>query len=48
MPEFGAGCRGCWQHRKKITEDQARHWLTPFAPWQALVAAHLWAYSAES
>ncbi len=32
----------------KITEDQARHWLTPFAPWRALVAAHLWACSAEN
>lgn len=33
---------------EKITEDQARHWLTLFAPWRALVAAHLWAYSAEN
>lgn len=33
---------------EKITQDQARHWLTPFAPWRALVAAHLWAYSAEN
>lgn len=30
----------------KISEDQAQRWLVPFAPWRALVAAHLWAYSA--
>lgn len=32
----------------KITEDQARQWLAPFSPWRALVAAHLWAYTAEN
>ncbi len=28
---------------ERITEAQARDWLAPFAPWRALVAAHLWA-----
>lgn len=27
----------------KVTEAQARDWLADFAPWRALVAAHLWA-----
>ncbi len=27
----------------KISEEVARTWLAPFAPWRALVAAHLWA-----
>lgn len=26
-----------------ITEIEAMHWLQPFSPWRALVAAHLWA-----
>jgi DNA-3-methyladenine glycosylase II len=29
----------------KITEQQAQHWLAPFSPWRALIAAHLWALS---
>lgn len=29
----------------KISEQQAQHWLTPFSPWRALVAAHLWAFT---
>lgn len=28
---------------ERITEAQARDWLAAFAPWRALVAAHLWA-----
>ena len=28
---------------ERITEAQTRDWLAPFAPWRALVAAHLWA-----
>ena len=28
---------------ERVTEAQARDWLAPFAPWRALVAAHLWA-----
>lgn len=27
----------------KVTERQTRDWLAQFAPWRALVAAHLWA-----
>lgn len=27
---------------EKITEEEARNWLAAFAPWRALVAAHLW------
>ena len=29
---------------EKLTEPQAQHWLAPFKPWRALVAAHLWQY----
>ncbi|MGX2041350.1 DNA-3-methyladenine glycosylase family protein [Methylocaldum sp. MU1018] len=42
------GLQGLLAMPDKITEDQARRWLTPFAPWRALVAAHLWTYSAEN
>lgn len=28
---------------EKISEAQAQNWLAEFAPWRALVAAHLWA-----
>lgn len=42
------GLQGLLAMPDKITEDQARHWLSPFSPWRALVAAHLWAYSAEN
>lgn len=28
---------------ERITADEAEAWLTPFSPWRALVAAHLWA-----
>lgn len=28
---------------EKFDEDATKHWLTGFAPWRALVAAHLWA-----
>lgn len=31
------------QGAERITEAQTRDWLAPFAPWRALVAAHLWA-----
>lgn len=30
-----------------VTEQQAQAWLLPFSPWRALVAAHLWACSAD-
>jgi DNA-3-methyladenine glycosylase II len=33
---------------EKISEDDAKRWLTAFSPWQALVAAHLWAISAKN
>lgn len=29
---------------EKITEEQAKRWLTGFSPWRALIAAHLWAW----
>jgi DNA-3-methyladenine glycosylase II len=32
----------------KITEDYAKRWLAEFSPWQALVAAHLWAFSTKN
>ncbi|MBP8132777.1 MAG: DNA-3-methyladenine glycosylase 2 [Zoogloea sp.] len=28
---------------ERLTADEAETWLTPFSPWRALVAAHLWA-----
>ena len=28
---------------EKLTQPFVRDWLQPFAPWRALVAAHLWA-----
>lgn len=28
---------------ERVTEAETRDWLAPFAPWRALVAAHLWA-----
>ena len=28
---------------EKVTEQQAKRWLSEFSPWRALVAAHLWA-----
>ena len=40
--------QGLLAMQEKITETQAKHWLSPFAPWRALVAAHLWAYSAQN
>ncbi len=30
---------------ERITADKAEAWLTPFSPWRALVAAHLWAWT---
>jgi DNA-3-methyladenine glycosylase II len=33
---------------EKISEAQAQIWLAEFAPWRALVAAHLWAMHANS
>jgi DNA-3-methyladenine glycosylase II len=41
------GLQGLLAMQEKITAEQARQWLSPFAPWRALVAAHLWAYSAD-
>jgi DNA-3-methyladenine glycosylase II len=32
---------------EKITEDAAKQWLAAFSPWQALVAAHLWAVNTK-
>lgn len=32
----------------KVSEAQAQQWLAEFSPWRALVAAHLWALSAEA
>ena len=34
--------------REKISEAQAQSWLGEFAPWRALVAAHLWAMQTQS
>ncbi|ANJ67331.1 hypothetical protein A9404_08005 [Halothiobacillus diazotrophicus] len=31
-----------------VDEKQARDWLIPFAPWRALVAAHLWAWQSST
>ncbi len=31
-----------------VSETQAQAWLAEFAPWRALVAAHLWAMQAQS
>jgi len=31
------------QGGEQVGQSQARDWLAPFAPWRALVAAHLWA-----
>lgn len=33
--------------QEQLTEAQARQWLLPFAPWRAILAAHLWAWSAH-
>jgi len=33
---------------EQISEAQAQRWLAEFAPWRALVAAHLWAMHAQS
>lgn len=33
---------------EQISEAQAQAWLAEFAPWRALVAAHLWAMHAQS
>lgn len=33
---------------EKLNADHVRDWLTTFAPWRALVAAHLWAMPAAS
>lgn len=30
---------------ERLTADKAEAWLTPFSPWRALVAAHLWAWA---
>ncbi|MCC8193617.1 MAG: 3-methyladenine DNA glycosylase 2 [Deltaproteobacteria bacterium] len=30
-------------HKETVTEKETETWLTPFSPWRALVAAHLWA-----
>ena len=32
---------------EKITEEETQQWLVQFSPWQALVAAHLWAMHAD-
>ncbi|MDO8937590.1 MAG: 3-methyladenine DNA glycosylase 2 [Methylicorpusculum sp.] len=32
---------------EKISEEQTRDWLTPFSPYRALIAAHLWTLSIE-
>lgn len=31
-----------------VTERDAAHWLADFAPWRALVAAHLWAMAGQA
>lgn len=31
------------QHREPVSADYTREWLSAFAPWRALAAAHLWA-----
>ncbi|MER1967169.1 AlkA N-terminal domain-containing protein [Castellaniella sp. GW247-6E4] len=33
---------------ERIGEAQAREWLLPFAPWRALLAAHLWAAQSDA
>ncbi|MGP4843392.1 DNA-3-methyladenine glycosylase 2 [Marinobacter sp. 1Y8] len=33
---------------EKLTEDETRRWLEGFAPWRALVAAHLWGMQSAS
>lgn len=35
--------RALLQHEEPVTAEFTRDWLTTFAPWRALVAAHLWA-----
>ena len=32
---------------ERVGEAQAREWLRPFAPWRALLAAHLWAAQSD-
>lgn len=33
--------------QEQLSEAQAKQWLLPFAPWRAILAAHLWAWSAH-
>lgn len=42
------GLQTLLQSTEKISEDQAKQWLTDFSPWRALIAAHLWALNREA
>jgi DNA-3-methyladenine glycosylase II len=42
------GLQSLLSSSEKITEDSAKRWLAAFSPWQALVAAHLWAFTTKN
>jgi DNA-3-methyladenine glycosylase II len=42
------GLQSLLSSSEKITEDSAKRWLAAFSPWQALVAAHLWAFGTKN
>ncbi|MFD1122696.1 DNA-3-methyladenine glycosylase family protein [Methylophilus flavus] len=33
---------------EQLSDKEAEHWLKPFSPWRALLAAHLWAWQSRS
>lgn len=33
---------------EQLSEKEAEHWLKPFSPWRALLAAHLWAWQSRT
>ena len=42
------GIQALLEAPERIGEAQAREWLLPFAPWRALLAAHLWAAQSDA